>query len=95
MDSQTRGAHWVQKCSRADQRVALLRKKKGQLNKHCMQTETLQGLLFPAQYPGQVQEQTVGEYTALPLGNPHVLWGWQMPFVDIPTFQTWEGLWGM
>lgn len=60
-----------------------------------MQTETLQGLLFPAQYPGQVQEQTVGEYTALPLGNPHVLWDWQMPFVDIPTFQTWEGPWGM
>lgn len=28
MDSQTRGAHWVQKCSRADQRVALLRKKR-------------------------------------------------------------------
>lgn len=64
MDSPTRGAHWVQKRSRADQRVALLRrkKKKSQLNKHCMQTEkTLLGLLFPAQHLGQVQEQTVGD----------------------------------
>lgn len=70
-------------------------KKKGQLNQHCMQMETLQGFLFPAQYLGQVQEQTVGEYMALPLGNPHGLWGWQMLLVDIPTFQTWEGPRGM
>lgn len=50
------------------------KKKKGQLNKYCMQTETLQGLLFPAQYVGQVQEQTVGEYIHGPAS-------WESPWV--------------
>lgn len=40
-----------------------------------MQTETLWGPLFPAQYLRQVQEHAGGEHMALPLREPHVLWG--------------------
>lgn len=77
---QTRGSHWVQICSRADQWVALLRKKKkSQLNTVCRQRPRRVFCFLP-NYLRQAQEQTGGEHMALPLRDPHVLWGWWMPY---------------
>lgn len=94
MNSQTRGAQWVQKCSRADQWVALLRGKKSQLNTVCRQRPCRVFCFLPNTL-GRFKSRREGKTWLCLSGVPHVLWGWWMPSVGIPTVQTWEGLWGM
>lgn len=74
MDSPTRGAHWVQKRSRADQRVALLRRKKKK--KPTKQTlyadrEDPAGSVVSCPTPWAGSRADGRGYMTLPLGNPH------------------------